>query len=250
MENKSTRQINALTGWLVGLLAVIAFVLSYNALREVAFYYGVPGLLSYAWPLLVDFALIVFSLAVLRASLLRERTIWPWLLVGLFTLATIGFNLIHAQVDAISRIVAIVPPVALFLSFETLMGMTKAGVRRAAVVASTQQLNANLTQLTGEVDALKSTLEALEMDREYLQGEINRLTDEKSVLIDGKAKEAGVSTETIEKARAALSGYQVDGLPLPSGAKLGQDIGVSRTTGSKLMALLGPEFVNGNGVGK
>lgn len=145
--------INRLTGWLVGLLAVIAFVLSYNALRHVAVDYGVPELLSYAWPLLVDFALIVFSMAVLRASLLGERTWWPWTLTGLFTLTTVGFNLIHAPDNRISQVVAVVAPIALFLSFETLMGMVKNGVKFSRAIQSLARLETALAERQAEVDA-------------------------------------------------------------------------------------------------
>ena len=68
--------ISTITALLVALLALGALVLSYNALRGVAVAYGLAGWQSYIWPLLLDFALVVFSLAVVRNALLRERTLW------------------------------------------------------------------------------------------------------------------------------------------------------------------------------
>lgn len=139
--------INRLTGWLVGLLAVIAFVISYNALRHVALDYGIPEQLSYVWPLLVDFALIVFSLAVLRASLFNERTVWPWTLIILSTVTTVAFNLIHAPLNRTAQVVAAVAPIILFLSFETLMAMVKNSVVRSGLIASIEQLKETFKNL-------------------------------------------------------------------------------------------------------
>lgn len=127
------KAVSNITTGLVLLLAVIAFVLSYNALRAVAVDNGIPDKLAYIWPLLVDFALVVFSLAILRASLLNERTFWYWVMVICFAIATVCFNIVHAPSNILARIVAVVPPVALLLSFETLMSMVRSNVRRSAV---------------------------------------------------------------------------------------------------------------------
>lgn len=234
--------INKLTSWLVGVLAVIAFTLSYNALRHVASDYGVPEQLSYIWPLLVDFALIVFSLAVLRASLLGERTAWPWFLVGLFTVTTIGFNLVHAPVNLTSQVVAVVAPVALFLSFETLMGMVKSSVRRSGVIWSIEQLNNRLAELTSQVDGAKGDLDKLTVAKRALQVEIDTLQTDKQAAVDEKSKEVGVSTDKVALARNVIQRHLSEGLPLPSGAVIGQELNVSRTTGNKLKSILLPEF--------
>lgn len=234
--------ISRWAGWLVATLAVIAFILSYNALRQVAADYGIPYNLSFIWPLLVDFALIVFSMAVLSASLLGERTIWPWMLVGLFTVATIGFNLIHAQSDPVSRVVAIVAPIALFLSFETLMGMVKRSVKRAGVIASLAQLDEKAKGLTGEIITLRATISRLDNQRIGLTSELATLQGEKQAAIETIAKDVGVSSELVAQARDVLSRYQSEGLSLPSGAKLGEELGVSRTAGNNVKRILLPEF--------
>lgn len=132
------KAVSNITTGLVLLLAVIAFVLSYNALRAVAVDNGIPDKLAYIWPLLVDFALVVFSLAILRASLLNERTFWYWVMVICFAIATVCFNIVHAPSNILARIVAVVPPVALLLSFETLMSMVRSNVRRSAVAKPAQ----------------------------------------------------------------------------------------------------------------
>lgn len=167
--NKPTAIINYCTAGLVFLLAAGAFVLSYANLWETALAYGLSHRLAWIWPLLVDFALVVFSLAVVRASLHNERTWWPWLMVTVYTIATVTFNILHAPVNLTAQVVAVVAPVSLFLSFETLMSMLKSGVRRNSLVQSIAQITAKLGELEGlyqgQKDNLESELDSLERER-------------------------------------------------------------------------------------
>ena len=104
-------------------LAGAAFVLSYDTLRDLALGNGVkPGLL---WPLMLDAFMIAASLAVLRANLYAERSWYPWVLVGAFTLAPITFNVVHAVDALLPQAIAALPPAVVFLAFELLMNQTK-----------------------------------------------------------------------------------------------------------------------------
>ena len=167
--------ISAITALLVSLLAAGALLLSYNALRGVAATYGLSGWQSYLWPLLLDFALLVFSLAVVRNALLHEGTRWPWTLVGLYTAATIAFNILHAPHTPVARVVAVVAPLSLFLSFETLMSQLKSEVRRRAALRS-------LTDLSAQIDQKQQELGQLSRRQTALADNINRLTDTLKIL--------------------------------------------------------------------
>lgn len=79
--DKWTNIIRYLALALVFLLAIGAFAQSYAALWDTALTYGLSEKLAWFWPLLVDGAIIVFSLAVVRNGLLGEGTVWPWCLV-------------------------------------------------------------------------------------------------------------------------------------------------------------------------
>jgi phage host-nuclease inhibitor protein Gam len=179
ITNKPTKTINHLTAGLVFLLAAGSFILSYSNLYETGLSLGLSPKLAWIWPLLVDFALIVFSLAVVRAGLHNERTWWPWLLVGVYTVATVAFNIYHAPANLAAQIVAIVAPVSLFLSFETLMGMLKSGVRRSGLSLSIGELSAKLNELEGlyreRQDNLEAELKRVEGER-LAEIEANRLT--------------------------------------------------------------------------
>jgi DNA-binding transcriptional regulator GbsR (MarR family) len=175
--------IQLTTAFLVLLVAAGSFALSYNALKEVALSNGITGRLAYLWPFLIDFALIVFSLAIVNAYLQSESTWKQWSLVGLYTVATIGFNIAHAPNDLQARIVAAIAPVSLFFSFEILMGQLKASARRSSLVKSLAELEAELDQtrsgLAAKLDQMRSTLRhRFDQERSTLAAELERLRAE------------------------------------------------------------------------
>lgn len=160
--------ISFVTGLLILLIAIGSFALSYSNLHQTALAYGVDSSLAAIWPLLIDFALIVFSLAVVRASLYQERTWWPWLMVALYTVGTVSFNILHAPANLTAQVVAVVAPLSLFLSFETLMAMLKNGVKRSNVVQSLADLAQQLTQKTQELANFEAKTRA-EIEKEGQQ---------------------------------------------------------------------------------
>ncbi len=179
-----TQYISYITAGLVSVVAVIAFILSYNALRLVAFDNGVPFYLSFLWPLLIDFALVVFSLGVVRAYLYNESTVWTWGLVAVFTLLTIGFNLVHVAGSVVKPFVIyfvfVVPPVALFLSFENLMGMLKSGVKRS--------------EWTNSLEGLAKQVE----DKQIQLGNLIRKTEDKQAKLLDIQRDIEVKSKDIE----------------------------------------------------
>lgn len=164
------------TAGLILFIATGSFVLSYFSLYQTAIQYGLPPHLGWIWPLLIDFALIVFSLAVVRASLYGERTLWPWLMVALYTIATVTFNILHASDSLTARVVAVVAPVSLFLSFETLMAMLKAEAKRRGVRSTLQEMDQEAHRLKVQLELAKGQLEEVTAQLESTTGELSRVT--------------------------------------------------------------------------
>ncbi|MFB6535411.1 DUF2637 domain-containing protein [Streptomyces noursei] len=81
----------------IALLAAFAFALSYDALRQMAVAIHIRGLLTYAFPLVIDgfIAIGVGALLMLRTAPLRSR-VYVWALVGLATVTSIWANALHA----------------------------------------------------------------------------------------------------------------------------------------------------------
>jgi DNA-binding NarL/FixJ family response regulator len=178
---KVNRFISITTAILVFLVALGSFALSYNALKDMALGNGITGWLSYIWPLLIDASLIVFSLAVVNAHLQGE-TVWKqWSLVGVYTLATIGFNVAHAPNNLQAQIVAAIAPVSLFFSFELLMSQLRDTVKRQRVIQSITQLSREVSQLNDEMTLKAQKVSKLTEQSDTLQAQINELTRQQTV---------------------------------------------------------------------
>jgi Protein of unknown function (DUF2637) len=81
----------------IGLLAAIGFALSYDALRQMAAAIHIRGVLTYAFPLVIDgfIAIGIGALIILRTAPLNAR-LYVWVLVGLATATSIWANALHA----------------------------------------------------------------------------------------------------------------------------------------------------------
>ncbi|MFD5397512.1 DUF2637 domain-containing protein [Streptomyces sp. NPDC127097] len=81
----------------IALLAAFAFALSYDALRQMAVAIHIRGLLTYAFPLVIDGFIAIGggALLMLRTAPLRSRA-YVWALVGLATVTSIWANALHA----------------------------------------------------------------------------------------------------------------------------------------------------------
>lgn len=187
---RSNRLISLLTGALVAFLALAAFRLSFDALRHLAAANGIDADRAWLYPAIIDGAIIIFSLSVLQAGLNRERTRYPWALVGLFTILSIGLNILHAPSDPLPRLLAAIPPIALFLSFELLMNQVKSMVRRLGSMQSLGELETAVRKKKEELDTLiaskQTELDAIVQERqtavEKLGHRIEQLTTQKDLM--------------------------------------------------------------------
>lgn len=213
-----TKIISWVSGILVLLLAIGGFVLSYNALSEVALSYGVPAELAWLWPLLVDGAIVVFSFAVLRANLMNERASWYWTLVIVFTLATIAFNVIHSGLEIVRVIVAIVAPIALVLSFEAVMSMLKNSVIRSGLIQSLTELVAELSNKRIELDSLTlekqaemdKVIEGKQVEVDNLQSQIGQWQGQLAELANEYEAKKGQLADELETIRRTIESYSQD----------------------------------------
>lgn len=188
--SKANKLISISTGVLVAFLAGGAFWLSFDALKDLAAGNGIASGMAWLYPAIIDGAIIVFSLSVLQASLNRDKTLYPWALVAIFTVLSVVLNIVHAPQDFLPRILAAIPPVALFLSFELLMNQVKGIVRRAAAFQSLRDLAITIrqkqTELDGLIQAKRAELDELVQSRtadlDKLDTAVERITAQKETL--------------------------------------------------------------------
>jgi hypothetical protein len=103
------------------LLAAAAFTLSYDALHQLALDSRVRPALAWLWPAVIDGTIVVALLTVLAAKRAATRAGYPWALAGLFSLASVAFNIAHAPDRPVARLVFAMAPFALVLTTHLLM---------------------------------------------------------------------------------------------------------------------------------
>jgi hypothetical protein len=204
-----TKAIAWLTSILFLLVAIGSFALSYNALRAIAIANGIPdNWLGDIWPLLVDCSLIVFSLAVVNAHLYSESTRKQWVLVTIYTIATVMFNMLHAPDTLLARVIAAIPPISLFFSFELLMEQLRNSVIRKGATheVSTDTPEVVPSDTQGDIVAIPHSASS---DPISLRRDKVLSLKRKQVTQVDMAKELGVSIATIRKDIKALNGKAI-----------------------------------------
>jgi hypothetical protein len=102
-------------------LAAAAFTLSYDALHQLALDSRVRPALAWLWPVVIDGTIVVALLTVLAAKRAAAKAGYPWALAGLFSAASVAFNIAHAPDRPVAQLVFAMAPVALVLTTHLLM---------------------------------------------------------------------------------------------------------------------------------
>jgi hypothetical protein len=184
---------------LVVMLAVGAFVLSYDALRALAEEHGVRPELSWIWPLTVDGFLFVASLAVVRNGLLGERTAYQWALVAVFTGVSVAFNVLHSGAGWLARLVGALPPIALVLAFELAMSQLKSELQRRSLASTLDEMAQEEARREQDLAALETRVERAQRRLAAINDELTTLRREKRILKRASTANGG----SIEGARAS-----------------------------------------------
>lgn len=104
------------------LIAMFAFVLSFDALRAVALACGVAPALAWMFPLVVDGSTLAFTWAAWAFRTRAMSSVYPWTMLVAFTLVSLAGNALHAHPVASSGLslpdwapplIMTVPPAAL-----------------------------------------------------------------------------------------------------------------------------------------
>jgi hypothetical protein len=76
------------------------------------------------WPVVIDGTIVVALLTVLAAKRANAGTGYAWALAGLFSAASVAFNIAHAPDRPVARLVFAMAPIALVLTTHLLMQQT------------------------------------------------------------------------------------------------------------------------------
>jgi FtsZ-binding cell division protein ZapB len=183
-NEKQLQTVTYITGGVLLALAIVAFILSYSALLALARTWGF-GKLSFLWPLLLDAAMVVFSLVIFWKSLKGEPAKKVWMLAISFSLMATFFNALHAPLSDASNWAALsnwlgyviwgLAPIALLLVFETFMDVVKSSARRQVMVLTLDDLKHHKHALSGELEALQGKIDGLAEKRRQIEDDISEL---------------------------------------------------------------------------
>lgn len=111
---------------LAGFLALLAFVLSFDALRMVALASGVNVGLAWMFPLIVDGSTLMFTWAAWAFRTRGLPTLYPWLMLVVFSLVSLAGNALHARPVALygMRLASWIPPLILTMPPIALLAAT------------------------------------------------------------------------------------------------------------------------------
>ncbi|MCE3553173.1 DUF2637 domain-containing protein [Pseudonocardia sp. RS11V-5] len=154
MSKPSPRWVRVVTVSAVSVVAAVAAVASYVHMHELATEAG-EGWRAHLIPLSVDGLLVAASMVMLvrrRAGLRAGLLPWTGLVLGLA--ASLGANVAAAAPTPLSWIVSGWPPLALALSFELLILVTRQSEATEASIGVAPQLNAAFEPETDSTEPL------------------------------------------------------------------------------------------------
>jgi hypothetical protein len=194
-------------------LAAAAFTLSYDALHQLALDSRVRPGLAWMWPVVIDGTIVVALLTVLAAERAAAHTGYPWTLAGLFSAASVAFNVAHAPDRPVARLVFAMAPVALVLTTHLLM--QQASWRRP----------------TPDRPAVPGPVSGQEAGPEPAQAHTPRDHPAHQPAAAGRGGSPGARDRVLAAYRAQLAAGQT-----PTGAALARAAGVSERYGQRLLA--------------
>lgn len=136
--------LNRLSNWLTFSVVVIAFILSFGALRDLAAEVGIiyPAL----YPIMIDAGLVIYNIMALQSSLNGERNRYAWGLIILATIASVCLNVVHALDELPSWLATIlgpamaaIPPLVIFGAFHLVV----LRIEQQAKLSRTERPNAD-----------------------------------------------------------------------------------------------------------
>lgn len=199
-------------------VVVIAFILSFGALRDLADDVGIvyPAL----YPIMIDAGLVIYNIMALQSSLNGERNRYAWFLIVMATLASVFLNVIHSMDELptwlsvmLPPAMAAIPPLVIFGAFHLVVLRIEENAKRTRVVQTLTELKTAVSEKTSELDRLKTegqtTLNTLrsEMDkeREKLTEETSDLSQKRDTLLSELESLAGQKTVMVTNPKGQVT---------------------------------------------
>jgi Protein of unknown function (DUF2637) len=216
-------------------LAAAAFTLSYDALHQLALDSRVRPALAWLWPVVIDGTIVVALLTVLAAKRAVAKAGYPWSLAGLFSAASVAFNIAHAPDRPVAQLVFAMAPIALVLTTHLLMQQASWRPQRPAMAAGQAP---NPATAGGSPPATPDTaaMAGHEADTGRPQPDTGAaMAGHEPAMVVPIVGAAGQEPDPEANARRVYEQHQAAGTRL-SGAALARHAGISERHGRRLLA--------------
>jgi Protein of unknown function (DUF2637) len=230
-------------------LAAAAFTLSYDALHQLALDSRVRPTLAWLWPVVIDGTIVVALLTVLAAKRTTRSASYPWALAGLFSAASVAFNIAHAPDRPVAQLVFAMAPIALVLTTHLLM--QQAGWRhpqnspdsKAAIgipVADERDMLAHQRATAVAVAGHTQPPPDAVLDRSALAsdhdvGMAGRGPNMPGPYLHSRTAKSGPTTSLQTRAQQIYANHRAAGRQI-SGRELARELGTSERHGRRLLA--------------
>ncbi|MCA9936216.1 MAG: DUF2637 domain-containing protein [Anaerolineales bacterium] len=218
------------SNWLLVIVVLIPFIVSFGALKELAAENGVNY--PFMYPLMIDLSLIIFNLIALRSSLYGERNLYALTLVVVATVISVVLNTVHAPREPLPMFMAALPPLFILAAFHLVvvrieqsakygratLTLEKLNRMIAAAKAKHEQLTAQNKAVTREINAQNEQLEIAKRELKQAQRERSQLEQEQSL------------DDAITARRERLQALLNDPATTMTQVELAQALGVSIST--------------------
>jgi hypothetical protein len=229
-HNPLVARLDRWSNWLLVIVVLIPFIVSFGALKELAAENGVNY--PFMYPLMIDLSLIIFNLIALRSSLYGERNLYAWALVVVATVISVVLNTVHAPRELLPMFMAALPPLFILAAFHLVVVRIEQSAKHSRAILTLEKLNRMIAAAKAEQDRLTAQNEATAREIttqneqvEMARRELKQIQHERSQLEQEQSFDDAITARR-ERLQALLNDPSIQ----MTQVELAQALGVSIST--------------------
>lgn len=152
-QTETIAKIDKWTNLLLWPLVAIPFILSAEALADMALENGTESPFNWLYPLMIDGGLIIFKLLALRGALRGRTDRYAWSMAGIATALSVVLNVLHAPDNLTAQVMAGLPPLAILTAFIAVTRRIQEQAKEENIAAGIAALEAQQRQLEDKLAA-------------------------------------------------------------------------------------------------
>lgn len=200
-DNRTITRIDTWTNWLLAVIVLIPFIISANALADLADKHGVQP--SWLYPVMVDGGLIIFKLLVLRSALRGRTDRYAWSMAVSATVVSVVLNVVHAQADLLSQAMSALPPLVILAAFIAVSRRLEETAVEEGHVANLADLSRQIADKTQDIGRLDTDLAQKETQHATAVAQLQESFAAEQTQLEAKAEALRTQIETLKAVKTA-----------------------------------------------